>query len=358
MRTLAAALALALGLAARAGSTPYAVTDALGRTVLFDDVPSRIVVAGRGTLLLVDAVYLFPGVGERVAGVAVTDQGLGDVLPLLDPSHASKVRFPNNAGAEQIAGARPDLVILKTYSKQAVGDTLERAGIPVLYLDLETPESFSADVRTLGALFRQPERAAAIVRWYESRVAAIVAGLGPRAAGGAATGRPRVLVVQATGAGTELAATVPPASWIQAWMVETAGGIPVWTAQNPTTGWQKVGVEQVASWDPQHVLVVSYASSAADAARRLAGSAAWQATRAGRADAIRPFPADLVSWDQSDARWILGLAWLAAILHPDRFPAYDARADATAFYRDLYGLDEATIESKIIPRLAPSAAGR
>jgi len=358
MRTLATALALALGLASPAGGAPYAVTDALGRTVAFDEVPSRIVVAGRGTLLLVDAVYLFPGVGERVVGVAVTDQGLGDVLPLLDPSYAAKVRFPNNAGAEQIAGARPDLVIMKTYSKQSVGDALERAGIPVLYLDLETPQSFFADVRTLGVLFRQSERAATIVRWYESRVQDIVAGLGSRATGGSAADRPWVLVVQATGAEAELAATVPPASWIQAWMVETAGGVPVWTAQNLTGGWLKVGVEQVAAWDPEHVLVVSYASSAVDAARRLAGSPTWQATRAGRTDAIRPFPADLVSWDQSDARWILGLAWLAAALHPERFPGYDARADATAFYRDLYGLDEATIGSKIIPRLAPSVAGR
>jgi iron complex transport system substrate-binding protein len=363
MRTLTAVLALVLVLAARlapfASAAPYHVTDALGRTVAFGAVPSRIVVAGRGTLILVDSVYLFPGVGDRIVGVAVTDQGLGDVLPVLDPSYASKVRFPNNAGAEQIAGARPDLVILKTYSKQGVGDALERAGIPVLYLDLETPRSFFADVRTLGALFQQPERAATIVRWYEARVAAVSAAVGASAGTGAvATGRPRVLVVQATAKDAELAVTVPPAGWIQAWMVETAGGTPVWVAQNLTTGWLKVGVEQVASWDPEHLFVVSYASSAAEAARRLAISPAWQAIPAGRADAIRPFPADLASWDQSDARWILGLAWLAATLHPDRFPGFDLRAETTAFYRQMYALDEAAIESQILPRLPPAAAGR
>jgi iron complex transport system substrate-binding protein len=351
MRTLAAVLVLAAWLAPCAPAAPYAVTDALGRSVAFDATPSRIVVAGRGTLLLADALYLFPGVGERVVGVAVTDQGLGDVLPVLDPAHGRKVRFPNNAGVEQIAGARPDLVILKTYSKQGVGDALERAGIAVLYLDLETPESFLADVRTIGALLGQPERAASVVRWYESRVAAVEAAVRSSA-------RPRVLVVQATGKDTDLAATIPPASWIQARMVQTAGGMPVWTGQNLTTGWLKVGVEQVAAWDPEHVFVVSYSSSAADAARRLAGSPAWQATRAGRTGAIRPFPADLASWDQSDARWILGLEWLAATLHPDRFPGFDSRAEAAAFYRELYGLDASTIESIIFPRLAPATTGR
>jgi iron complex transport system substrate-binding protein len=361
MRTLVVVLALAAWLVPCAPAAPYTVTDALGRTAAFAAMPSRIVIAGRGTLLLVDAVYLFPGIGERIVGVAVTDQGLGDVLPLLDPSHAGKARFPNNAGAEQIAGARPDLVILKTYSKQGVGEALERAGIPVLYLDLETPESFYRDVRTLGALFRQPERAASIVRWYESRVAAVEAAVGTGSAAGAAgtaSARPRVLVVQASVRDTGLAATIPPSTWIQAWMVKTAGGTPVWSAQNLTTGWLKVGVEQVAAWDPEHVLVVSYASSAAEAARRLAGSPAWQSTRAGRTGAIRPFPADLASWDQSDARWILGLEWLAATLHPDRFPGFEARAEASAFYREMYGLDPAAIESLILPRLPPAAAGR
>jgi iron complex transport system substrate-binding protein len=354
MRTTAVVLAIVAWLAPCAPAAPYTVTDALGRAVAFDAVPSRIVAAGRGTLLLIDAVYLFAGARDRVVGAAVTNQGLGDVLPVLDPSHASKERFPNDAGAEQVAGAKPDLVILKTYSKQKVGDALERAGIPVLYLDLETPESFYADVRTLGELFRQPERAASIVRWYETRVAAVNAAVG----GAAAAARPTVLVVQATVKDTDLAVTVPPASWIQARMVETAGGTPVWVAENGTTGWLKVGIEQVAAWNPEHVFVVSYASSAVDAARRLAGSPAWQAARAGRAGAIQAFPADLVSWDQSDARWILGLEWLAATLHPDRFPGFDLRAEATAFYRDLYRLEPAVIESQILPRLERPTGNR
>jgi iron complex transport system substrate-binding protein len=353
MRTLAAVLALAAWLAPCVPAAPYTVTDALGRTVTFKEVPSRIVIAGRGTLLLADAVYLFDDADDRVIGAAVTDQGLGDVLPVIDSAYARKIRFANDAGVEQIAGATPDLVILKTYSKQKVGDALERVGIPVLYLDLETPESFAADVRTLGALFRQPERAASIAGWYESRAAAVAAAV----AGAAAATRPRVLVVQATGKDADLAVTVPPASWIQTWMVQTAGGTPVWAAENRTTGWLKVGIEQVAAWDPDQVLVVCYASSAADAARRFAASPAWQATRAARAGAIRPFPADFVSWDQSDARWILGLQWLAATFHPERFRGFDLNAEVTAFYHEAYGFDPAAVTSLLLPRLAQSLSG-
>ena len=347
MRILAAALALAAFLSPPLPAAPHVVTDALGRTVAFDAVPSRIVATGRGTILLVDAIYLFPGAGARVLGTGVTDQGLGDVLSVLDPSCAGKRRFANDAGPEQIASVRPDLVILKTYAKQQVGDALERAGITVLYLDLESPEAFYADVRTLGALFGQPGRAEAIVRWYKTRAASVTAKV-------AGARRPTALTMQAAGLDADFAGTVPPAGWIQARMVETAGGTPVWTAENRSTGWMKVGVEQIAFWDPEYVFVVSYNQAAAGDAKRLAGSPTWQATRAGRTGAIRAFPADLLSWDQSDSRWVLGLEWLAATLHPDRFPGFDLAAEVTAFYREMYGLDLSTIESLILPRLAPA----
>lgn len=48
-------------------------------------------------------------------------------------------------------------------------------------------------------------------------------------------------------------------------------------------------------------------------------------------------------------RWILGLSWLAARLHPDLFADYDAVQEVKEFYQTLYGLDEAFINEKIVP---------
>src|SRR5208283_4700214 len=152
---------------------PYAVTDTLGRSLSFWKIPERIVIAGRAAPLLVDAVYLFPGVAQRVVGVGQTDQGLGDFLPLIDRGADAKTRFTDSVAPEQLAAVRPDLVILKSSVKAQLGDALERFGIRVLYLDLESPEKFSADVRTLGRLFQQPERAHSIQDWYRSRVEAV-----------------------------------------------------------------------------------------------------------------------------------------------------------------------------------------
>ena len=70
-----------------------------------------------------------------------------------------------------------------------------------------------------------------------------------------------------------------------------------------------------------------------------------------------PFPGDFYSWDQPDTRWILGLMWIAKVLHPELFAATDLKDEIRYFYSFLYGLDDETIEREIIPRISPYLAG-
>jgi iron complex transport system substrate-binding protein len=315
----------------------WRVTDCLGRTLAFERMPERILLAGRATLLIVDAVYMFPDARDRVAGVGVTNQGLGDFFPVLDRKAAEKARFENSAGPEQLAGLHPDLVILKSYMKERLGDSLESIGIPVLYVDLESPAAFAADVRMLGDLFQDPARAVFINTYYESRVQAVR----KRSAGAS---RPSTLVVQYSERDGAAAISVPPTSWIQTLVVETAGGNPVWAASGAGTGWNKVSAEQAAAWRPEHTLVVSYQRPAAEAVAALERSGRWS----GR---LHAFPADFHSWDQSDSRWILGLQWAAKTLHPELFAGLDLRAEVLSFYGELYGIDRRTVETVVLPRL-------
>ena len=329
---------------AASAAAPYTVTDTLGRTLALTRIPERIVLAGRATLLLVDAVYLFPGAASRVVGVGATDQGLGDVFPILDPGAGGKNRFPNTVGAEQVAAARPDLVILKSYMKEKLGDPLESIGIPVLYLDLETPDAFYADMRTLGALFQQPDRAAYILDWYRSRVEAVT-----RAVAGAA--RPSALIVQYSAKDGGTSFTVPPSGWIQTIITGIAGGEVAWKDAGPGDGWKKIGIEQISAWNPRYVFVVSYQARA--------GSVADQLVKQGLLKgAVTGFPSDYCSWDQADSRWVLGLEWLAVTMHPDRFPDLDLRGEVLRFYGELYGLDAAVAQRDVLPRLDLARAGK
>jgi iron complex transport system substrate-binding protein len=61
------------------------------------------------------------------------------------------------------------------------------------------------------------------------------------------------------------------------------------------------------------------------------------------------FPSDFYGWDAPDTRWILGLTWLAATLHPGRFKGYSTQDEVYRFYEGLYGLDRETIRTKILP---------
>ena len=66
---------------------------------------------------------------------------------------------------------------------------------------------------------------------------------------------------------------------------------------------------------------------------------------------IYAFPKDFYSWDQPDTRWILGQTWLATRVQPDIFADVDVTEEMTAFYTDLYGMEEAEVETEILPRV-------
>lgn len=320
----------------------YRVTDALGRTITFQKVPERIVLAGRAVVFTVNAAFLFPGASERIVGIGSTDQGLGDFYPFMDPHAGQKKRFDNSAGPEQLAGIRPDLVILKSFMKEKLGDALESIGIPVLYVDLETPAAFASDIRMLGDLFQDPARAAFVNGYYQARLDAV-------SKKAASAPKQTALVLQHSERDGAAAFSVPPVGWIQTFMVEAAGGEPVWKAAGIGAGWNKVSFEQVAAWQPRVALLISYQKPAVQIVESLRASGNWSAR-------LAPFPADFYSWDQPDTRWILGLQWVARTLHPELFADLDLRKEVSSFYRELYGMDQAVIDREILPRLEGALA--
>ena len=141
------------------GAEPIALVDALGREVELPEPAQRIVIAGRANFMLNDAVYAFPGAAERVSALTKATQAAQAFVGLLDPDAETKTRFMADAAAEEIAAAQPDLVLLKSYMQESLGDPLEQLGIPIVYLDFETPDQYERDLATLGQAFGDPRRA-------------------------------------------------------------------------------------------------------------------------------------------------------------------------------------------------------
>ncbi len=325
----------------------FSVTDALGREVTFTALPQRIVIAGKATSLLVNAFYLFPESSGRVIAIEKRLQTGADFLPLADPQSDQVTPLEQDASAEQIAPLNPDLVILKSVMAEKLGKSIEELGIPVVYLEMETPAQFYRDLVTIGRLLGSSERAKQVTAFYQQIEQQIV----QAAAGLADSQRPRVLLLQYSNKGGEVAFNIPPAAWLQTWMIEAAGGAPVWKDAVQNGGWTVVTFEQIAAWNPDVVLLVDYKGNAPAVVQGLGEDIQWQLLPAMQAGKVYPFPTDFLSWDQPDPRWILGLQWLGTVLQPELFETLDMNTAVNNFYSELYGLDAQTIQTIIAEKL-------
>jgi iron complex transport system substrate-binding protein len=348
-RILLAALIMVAGLSAPAASAQgFSVVDALGRTVSFPAVPQRIVVANKAVFMLADALYLFSEAPSRIIAMSRTAQGKLDFSPVIDPSHGEKTILESQVGPEQIAAVSPDLVILKSSIAQTQGKAIEALGVPVVYLSLETPEQYAREILTLGRILDDEARARALAAAYAvrtDRVAKALDGLSEEA-------KPRVLMLYYAEQGGGVSFSVPPMGWIQTMLVRMAGGRPAWKDAQLGQGWTKVSIEQIAAWDPDQVYLIAYSTDAGAVVKRLAADPQWRGLRAVKRGMLRGFPMDYYSWDQPDARWILGLTWLAARVNPDRFPGMDMLAETRSFYRDFYGMGDAVFHASVQPLLS------
>lgn len=326
------------------------VVDALERNVPFSEPPQRIVIAGRSSLTIVESLYLFPQAAERLTGLVVGQQRPGDFLSLVDPMFEGKAVLEVEAGPEQIAPLRPDVVILRSFMAEKLGKPLEQLDIPVVYVDLETPEQYFRDLVTLGQLLGDEGRAEEIRAFYQAcldRVSESLQGLTEEE-------KPRVLIVQYTDQGGEVALNIPSAAWLQTAQAKLAGGSPVWVDASQGGGWTIVNFEQIAAWDPDQIYLISYRADPGQVVQELATDPGWQALTAVQEGHLYGFAADIFSWDQPDPRWILGVTWLASKIHPDRFSDLDLTDEVSRFFGQMYGLDEAAVQAHILPNLKGS----
>ena len=322
----------------------FSITDALEREIAFDAPPERIVLAGRAVIMVADAMYLFPEASERLIAISKISQGEGNFTKTIDPNYDEKEVLDHNIGPEQVAAARPDLVILKSFMAETLGNPLDELGIPVVYVDFETQQQFYRDVRVLGQIFQNEKRAEEVIDFYAQKVDQITTTLPDLLE----DQKPDILLLYYSDKDGEIAFNIPPISWIQTSLVEMAGGNPVWRDAEMGKGWTKVNLEQIAAWDPDQIHIISYFVKSKQVVAGLKEDPQWQALKAVQNDQLYAFPSDYYSWDQPDTRWILGLTYLAAQINPGVYPDLDMDAEVSDFYEKLYVMDEQQIDDLIM----------
>lgn len=327
-----------------AGTGAVEAVDAAGRRVQLEKPARRVLVAGKAPFAIEDALYLFPTVRKKCEVVVpggkggAQRRGTGRFTDVFRAGKGGGAAL-SEGNAEEILAKEPDLVLLKTSSRM-FGESLEATGVKEAYLGLESAEDWFRDLETLGALLGAEQEANALETYYREVLERVGAMVVEKPA--------RVLVVQYNAARGAGACRVPPPDWIQTWMVERAGGIPVWKDAVTPGQWGAVSTEQVLAWDPDAVLVACYGESASDAAAALGADPVWRETRAFKNGRVHAFPGDWLSWDQPDARWGLGLSWVAKTLYPQLRGDIDLEAELVRFY-GLYGLDAAWVAENARP---------
>lgn len=326
-------------------ATEISFNDSLGNILVFPAPPERVVVAGRAGQMILHALYLFPEAVDRVVAMEQRLQRDLSILPLIDPNFDQKIQFERDAAAEQIAPTTPDVVLMKTYLAEKLGDPLSQIGIPVALMDLESPEQFLADIESIGTMFDNLARVEEIKSFYQVRLD----DLHEKVAGLEAGDQPNVLLLQYSDKSGEIAFNVPSASWLQTTMVRNAGGNPIWVDAAEGGGWTVVNFEQIAAWDADVIIIVNYFGDPSEVVQNLKEDANWNALRATMDGQLYAFPGDFLSWDQPDTRWILGQLWLARVLHPELFAEWDILDHVQDFYTELYALDAEVFEMEVLP---------
>ena len=322
------------------------ITDSLGRDVTLPAPPERIVQAGSFTFMVNGALYLFPSAPEKMVAMADGNQGRGDFLTTVDPGFSEKKIINKSVNIEEIMAANPDLVVMKNFHFKKYGKQFDEMGIPVVYLDLETPGAWEKDLKTLGQIFDNPERQqelSGLMESYRGKVETAMAGLKEE-------DKKDVLILYYSEQDGVGAFNLPPLGFIQTSMCEMAGGTPVWKDAELGTRWTKVGFEQIAAWDPDQIFLISYRTPMKKVSGMMEEKAEWRELRAWREGQIHPFPMDFHSWDQPDIRWLLGLQWMASCIHPERVH-FDGKEETRRFFQTFYGLSDEQFEKDILPVL-------
>ncbi|MCA1644987.1 MAG: helical backbone metal receptor [Chloroflexi bacterium] len=278
---------------------PFSITDDSGVTSTFAAPPERIVSLNPGLTEITFAV----GVGGRLVAVDT----YSDYPPEAKNVQPRLNTYPGPS-IETIVALKPDVVLSLVERDEDVA-AIRRQGIPVIKLLPRDFDATVAAVSTLGRLFGGAEAADAIAADMLARRDAVVAAV-------ADAPQPRVYEELDASEPDKPFAAGPNGFYGQ--MIDLAGGTNVFGDLPSDFG--QVGAELIVARNPE-IIVLTDADLPFNpqTPELVAARPGWNTITAVQNGAIYAVPGALYS--TPGPRLIEGLEALAALLHPDRFPA-------------------------------------
>ena len=298
------------------------VTDQLGRNVAVPKKIERIAATHHFGGMIVYAL----GQQEKLVEQALYGRA-AMAMTKIDPAFAARPKLlqGRDMNVEELVALRPQVVFVYASLEESELALLENAGLPVIAVAGETlEESFEAVKRVADILGCQDrgekylEDCRNLLRMVRERVAEI-----PK------TERMRVIF-----AGPKSAYTVATGEMLQTRILEAAGALNM--AADLRGFWADISPEQLATWNPD----VIFAGSSLDISyglKEIYQNPQFKTVRAIKEKRVYAFPSNIGWWDYPAPHCVLGVAWAAKTLYPERFRDLDMVKTADAFYTKYMG---------------------
>jgi iron complex transport system substrate-binding protein len=312
-----------------AGQPSLTIVDYAGRTVL---IKGTITSVASNYPIATEAILLLGG-EEKLVGADSSCIG-NSVITSLYPNLLSvtDLGYPWSTNLEEIVALAPSVFVVAGSSEETA-DELEALGIPTVCLSFETPEDFNYALTVIGKLLGKEDEATFAVQYY-SDMTELVAGTTQDLAD---ADKPSVMFIS-YGSQKKYTLKTPGQGMLQNNLIEMSGGTSV--SADQAGGWNEISMEQVAAWDPDIIIVTSYASnvSTTDIKNQILSDDTWNVTTAKLEGKVYAFAEDWDAWDSPTPKWILGLCWLGKFIQPDLFASLNLQETANDFYQAFYGI--------------------
>lgn len=296
------------------------VTDQIGREVTLEAPAEKIV----SVYYLSTSLLVLLGASDQLVGIEKKADSRG-LYRLASPEilDLEAVGSGKEIDVEKTAALVPDIVIIPKKLKDSV-EALEQAGLKVLVVNPETEEEFYSCVTLLGEVSGQTGKAREYLTYCNELREQVEQVLGT------VKDRPRVYLSSASSYQSTCTSGM-----YQTELIERAGGVSV-SAGISDSYWKQVSDEQIAAWEPQfwfRTADAEYSREEIEAARGLSGVPAVSGGR------LYQIPSEIEPWDYPTSSSILGLVWMAHILHPEAVSQDFYRASVSDFYQRFFEIE-------------------
>ena len=247
-----------------------------------------------------------------------------DSLYRLEP-RLERVLSSGDPNIEELVATGAQLIFADGSRHSAFAAQISELGVGVIQFLVETPEAlkeamllaavpFGADAMTRAGMFAAD---------YDRVLDAIQSDLEDSAPVAA----PRVLFL-----GTD-ALTVASGDMYQSWLIEAAGGLSV--SSSLQGHWNDVNLEQILVWNPEVIVIPPYGPVQP---ATILENPDWQAISAVQTGRVHRMPRIFAPMDTPVPESMLGIVWLAELLHPDVM-GFDLEEEMSRFYAFYYGYE-------------------